>query len=196
MEASLKLGRLWGIPVGLHVSWFLIFGLVTWTLASGYFPAEYPGLPTTGYWLLGAVTSLLFFGSVLAHELGHAWLARRNQIPVRAITLFIFGGVAQIAREPRTPGAEFRIAIAGSRSFSVVSFQIVPLLPGAEDFVEVDAAPAGGDGGLLVQPTRLQVRQDFGAARIAFGYAGSVDQDRAVALHVRIGMAGGRRGGP
>jgi Zn-dependent protease/CBS domain-containing protein len=113
MEANLKLGRIWGIPIGLHVSWFLVFGLVTWSLASGYFPQEYPDLPTLSYWLLGAVTSFLFFGSVLVHELGHAFLALRNQIPVRGITLFIFGGVAQITQEPRSPGAEFRIAIAG-----------------------------------------------------------------------------------
>jgi len=113
MEAKLKLGRILGIPVGLHWTWFLIFGLVTWSLALGYFPAEHPHLSATAYWILGAVTSLLFFGSVLLHELGHSVVALRNQIPVRGVTLFIFGGVAQIEREPKTPGAEFRIAIAG-----------------------------------------------------------------------------------
>ncbi|MBN1219979.1 MAG: site-2 protease family protein [Anaerolineae bacterium] len=113
MEANVKLGRIWGIPIGLHLSWFLVFGLVTWSLALGYFPAEYPSLSTTTSWLLGAATSLLFFGSVLVHELGHSLLALRNQIPVRGITLFIFGGVAQIGRESPNPGAEFRIAIAG-----------------------------------------------------------------------------------
>ena len=113
MEASVKLGRILGIPVGLHLSWFLIFALVTWSLASGYFPNEYPMLPGAALWLMGAATSLLFFASVLLHELGHSWVALRNQIPVRSITLFIFGGVAQIGREPGDPGAEFRIAIAG-----------------------------------------------------------------------------------
>lgn len=113
MESGLKLGRLWGIPIRLHLSWFLIFALVTWSLAVGYFPAEYPTLSPLLYWVLGAVTSLLFFVSVLAHELGHAVVARRNDVPVRGITLFIFGGVAQIGREPPTAGAEFRIAIAG-----------------------------------------------------------------------------------
>jgi Zn-dependent protease len=113
MNASIKLGHIWGIPIGLHSSWFVIFGLVTWSLAAGYFPTEYPNLPRPTYWLLGAVTSLLFFGSVLLHELGHTWVALRNQIPVRGITLFLFGGIAQIAREPQTPGVEFRIAIAG-----------------------------------------------------------------------------------
>ncbi len=113
MEASVRLGRILGIPVGLHISWFLIFGLVTWSLAVGYFPTEYPSLPTSAYWGLGAMTSLLFFGSVLAHELSHSVVALRNQIPVRGITLFIFGGVAQIGREPPNAGAEFRIALAG-----------------------------------------------------------------------------------
>ncbi len=113
MEASVKLGRIWNIPIGLHTSWFLIFGLLTWSLGSGYFPAEYPQLSTPIHWLMGLITSILFFLSVLAHELGHALLALRNKISVRSITLFIFGGVAQINEEPRSPGAEFRIAIAG-----------------------------------------------------------------------------------
>lgn len=113
MQGNIKLARIWGIPIGLNVSWFLVFGLVTWSLASGYFPQEYPDLSPGVYWLLGGLTSVLFFGSVLVHELGHSLLALRNGIPVRSITLFIFGGVAQIAQEPRSPGAEFRIAIAG-----------------------------------------------------------------------------------
>jgi Zn-dependent protease/CBS domain-containing protein len=113
MNASLNIGKIWGIPISLHLSWFLVFGLVTWSLAIGYFPQEYPQLNSAVYFFLALITSLLFFGSVLAHELGHSLLAIRNQIPVKGITLFIFGGVAQIAQEPRSPGAEFRIAIAG-----------------------------------------------------------------------------------
>ena len=113
MESSIKLGRIWGIPIGLHWSWFLIFGLVTWSLAVGYFPVEYPELPSPAYWLLGALTSVLFFGSVLLHELGHTWVALRERLKVRGITLFLFGGVAQLSDEPRTPGGEFRVSIAG-----------------------------------------------------------------------------------
>lgn len=113
MKANIRLGRVWNIPIGINNSWFLIFALATWSLAMGIFPLAIPGLATPVYWLLGAITSVLFFGSVLAHELGHAYLARRNDVPVRAITLFFFGGVAEITREPRTAGAEFRIAIAG-----------------------------------------------------------------------------------
>ena len=75
MPASIKLGHIWGIPIGLHFSWFLIFGLVTWSLALGYFPAEFPMLSSTMLWVLGALTSLLFFGSVLLYELGHTAFA-------------------------------------------------------------------------------------------------------------------------
>jgi Zn-dependent protease/CBS domain-containing protein len=113
MNGNIKLTKIWEIPVYLHYSWFLVFFLTTWSLATGYFPNEYPVLSMTVYFILGAVTSLLFFASVLAHELGHAFLALRDRIPVKSITLFIFGGVAQITQEPRSPGSEFRIAIAG-----------------------------------------------------------------------------------
>jgi Zn-dependent protease/CBS domain-containing protein len=113
MRGSLSLGRILGIPIRLHVSWFLIAGLVTWTLAAGYFPQENPGWTPTTYWVVGAIASLLLFASVLLHELGHSVLALREEVPVKSITLFAFGGVAQIGREPPTAGAEFRIAIAG-----------------------------------------------------------------------------------
>ena len=126
MESNIKLGLVRGIPIGLHRSWFLIFILVTWSLASAYFPAEYPNLSTPVYWGLGLITSVLFFGSVLLHELGHAFIAQRNRVPVRRITLFIFGGVAQMGRDPATPGTEFRIAIAGP----VVSLALAAVFAG------------------------------------------------------------------
>jgi Zn-dependent protease/CBS domain-containing protein len=113
MQGSLTIGRVWGIPIGLHFSWFLVFGLISWSLAGGYFPEQYPGWTPAMYALVGAAASLLFFGSVLVHELGHSWVALRNAIPIRSITLFIFGGIARIGREPASAGVEFRIAIAG-----------------------------------------------------------------------------------
>lgn len=130
MSANIRIARIWGIPVGLHVSWFLIFVLVTWSLATGYFPAEYPEIPTAAYWLLGAVTSILFFASVVVHELAHSIIALRHGIPVREISLFIFGGVAQIGEEPKSAGDEFRIAIAGpvSSLLLAVVFGIIYLL--------------------------------------------------------------------
>jgi Zn-dependent protease len=113
MQASIKLGKIFGIPIGLHFSWFLIFALITYSLGTGYFAQQSPQLSASFNLVLALVTSLLFFTSVVLHELGHSVIALRNHIPVKGITLFIFGGVAQIAREPETPGAEFRIAIAG-----------------------------------------------------------------------------------
>jgi Zn-dependent protease len=113
MHASIKLGKIFGIPIGLHLSWFLIFALITYSLGTGYFAQQNPQLSSNFNLILALVTSLLFFTSVVLHELGHSVIALRNHIPVKGITLFVFGGVAQIAREPETPGAEFRIAIAG-----------------------------------------------------------------------------------
>jgi len=113
-----------GIPIGLDYSWFLIFALLTWTLATSYFPAEFGSWPLAQYWIVGAATAILLFVSVLLHELGHSVVAIRYKIPVRSITLFIFGGVAQIGAEPPSAIAEFWIAIAGP----VVSFALAILL--------------------------------------------------------------------
>ena len=113
MTASLRIAKIWGIPIGLHWSWFIIFALVTFSLSAGMFPRDYPGLSPAAYWTLGVVTSLLFFASVLLHELGHAALALRYGVPMREITLFIFGGVAVMTKESPSAKAEFWIAIAG-----------------------------------------------------------------------------------
>ena len=113
MNRSLRIGRIIGIPIEINTSWFVVFFLVTLSLATAYFPARYPDWSTPAYWLVGLFTSLLFFGSVLAHELAHSVVAQSWGIPVKSITLFIFGGVASIEREPHRPLAEFLIAIAG-----------------------------------------------------------------------------------
>jgi Zn-dependent protease len=120
---TIPLGRIFGIPVGLDPSWFLIFALITWVLAASYFPSEFVNWPAAQYWIIGAVTSVLFFVSVLLHELGHSVLALRYKIPVTRITLFIFGGVSEIASEPPSATAEFVIAIAGPlTSFALAAF--------------------------------------------------------------------------
>ncbi len=113
MRGSLSLGRLWGIEIRLDYTWFVIFLLVTWTLAVTYFPRGYPGWTPGLYWGLALVTSLLFFGSVLAHELAHSLVARRRGLPVQEIRLFIFGGVSQIAEEPRSARDEFYLTVVG-----------------------------------------------------------------------------------
>jgi len=113
LKSGLPLGRLFGISLRLHYSWFIVFALITWALAASYFPENYPTWSTATSIIAGAVTSLLFFGSVLAHELMHSVVAQRRGIPVHSITLFIFGGVSQMTDEPKQPGDELRIALAG-----------------------------------------------------------------------------------
>jgi Zn-dependent protease/CBS domain-containing protein len=110
---SIRLGKIFGIPVGVDYSWFLVFILFTWTFAVGYYPAEFTNWSTTEYWVVGAITALMLFGSVLLHELGHSLVALRYKIPVRNITLFIFGGISQISEEPVSAMSEFWITIAG-----------------------------------------------------------------------------------
>jgi Zn-dependent protease len=113
MKSSLRLGKIFGVPIGINYTWFIVFALVTLSLATAYFPSRYPDWGVVGYWGIGLLTSLLFFASVLVHELAHSVVALAWGIPVKSITLFIFGGVARIGREPDRPLAEFLIAIAG-----------------------------------------------------------------------------------
>src|ERR1700739_232372 len=111
-RSGIKIGRVFGIPIYLHLSWILIFGLITYSLVGDY-GARYPQWSSGQLWSLGLITSLLFFGSVLFHELSHSVVARHYRIPVASITLFFFGGIARISREPDRPGQEFLIAVAG-----------------------------------------------------------------------------------
>jgi Zn-dependent protease/CBS domain-containing protein len=115
-----RLFRLLGIPISLDASWLIILALLTLSLASGYptllhefFPGARQELPAYGYWIMGLVTALAFFGCILLHELGHAVVARSRGMPIRGITLFLFGGVAELGDEPPSAGTEFVMAIAG-----------------------------------------------------------------------------------
>jgi Zn-dependent protease/predicted transcriptional regulator len=112
LAQSIRLGRVLGIPIGVNYSWFVIFFLITHSLTT-LFGRLHPDWSSAGRITFGLFTSLSFFGSVLLHELGHSVVALRYHIPVRSITLFVFGGVAQIDREPEKPAHEFNIAIAG-----------------------------------------------------------------------------------
>ncbi|BCB95794.1 peptidase M50 [Dissulfurispira thermophila] len=113
---SLKIITIMGIPIRVHFSWLIIFGLITWSLSTFYFPKAAPQLPTASYWINGAVAALLLFVSVAFHELSHSFVAIKYKLSIINITLFIFGGVAQMKGEPPSPKAEFRIAIAGPLS--------------------------------------------------------------------------------
>ena len=110
---GLTIGRIGGIRIRIDWSWIVIFLLVTWTLAVGYYPTLYPSFSTATNWVLGVASSLLLFVSVLVHELAHSFVARGQGLPVESITLFIFGGVSQIEEEPRTPRGEFTMALVG-----------------------------------------------------------------------------------
>jgi Zn-dependent protease/CBS domain-containing protein len=128
---TIPIGRYFGISVDLDYSWFLILALLTWLLATNYFPFQFKGWSTSEYWLVGALASVLLFVSVLIHEFGHSLVALRYGIPVPRITLFIFGGVSQIAEEPPNAAAEFWIAIAGpivSFALAALFWELEPLL--------------------------------------------------------------------
>ena len=116
----------------MHASWLFVFFFVTWSLATGYLPDVLPGLTEPRYWAMGGVAAILLFASVLLHELGHSLVALRYRIPISQITLFIFGGVAQMRKEPPHPRAEFLIAIAGP----IVSFLLAGLCIGMVALLE------------------------------------------------------------
>lgn len=116
MRGNIRIATLFGIPITINYSWIVIFVLLTWALAFFYFPVTYPQLSRATQIIMGIVTSLLFFGSVVFHELLHSIVARHYGLPIEAINLWIFGGVSQLAEEPRTPGIEFWMSIAGPLS--------------------------------------------------------------------------------
>lgn len=109
----IQVARVLGIPIRLHFSWLIIFGLIVWSLSTGYFPAQAPDLPASSYWAKGLVASLLFFVSILLHELGHAVVARFQGLRTRSISLFIFGGLAELEKDPKDGRVELWIAAAG-----------------------------------------------------------------------------------
>ena len=113
MQDSFRLGRFFGIEVGVNWSWLVVVALIVWTLATGIFPAQDPGLSRGAYVAMAIVAALLFFTSLLLHELGHALVARRAGMEIEGITLWLFGGVAKFRGMFPSAGAEFRIAIAG-----------------------------------------------------------------------------------
>src|SRR6266702_3031681 len=113
MPGSLRLGKLAGIDIYVHISWLIIVVLLTVSLATGWFSQLYPGWATLTYWLVGLISTLLLFVSVLLHELAHSIVARARGLPVKNITLFIFGGVSNLEQEPASPGVEFQMAVIG-----------------------------------------------------------------------------------
>lgn len=142
MGENIRLGRIAGIPVGINWSILVIFCLLTWELADVVLPGYHRHQATAIYWVAGIIATILFFASLLAHEVSHAVVAKRNGIGVRRITLWLFGGVSELESEALTPGADFRIAVVGpltSFGLAGVYAALVLLLP-----------KAGGDQEVLV----------------------------------------------
>ncbi|WP_455364713.1 site-2 protease family protein [[Eubacterium] cellulosolvens] len=123
---SVRLGRIMGIPVRIHYTLWFVFILIAWSLAAGYMPQQYPGLGVAAYWGIGIASAIILFASVLVHELSHSYIAKRNNLPIRRITLFFFGGVSEMTKEPQDPGVEVRMAAAGP----LMSFLIAAVLGG------------------------------------------------------------------
>ncbi|MEK6599230.1 MAG: site-2 protease family protein [Deltaproteobacteria bacterium] len=113
MGRGVKLFKILGIQISLDYTWFIVFGLVAWSLAQGYFPITIPGLTTFTYILVGIVSAVLLFACVLIHELSHSYTSNKLGLDIKEITLFIFGGVARLTKEPDDPVTELKVAVAG-----------------------------------------------------------------------------------
>ncbi|MEI8341341.1 MAG: site-2 protease family protein [Verrucomicrobiota bacterium] len=129
-NSGIFLGRLFGIRFYIDYSWFLIAAIVTYSLSTAFFPAYLPGCSPPFYFILGTVAALLFFLSILLHELGHSVVSQRCGIPVPRITLLFIGGIAEISREPDNPKMELKIALAGPAVtvFLVVVYYLLSML--------------------------------------------------------------------
>ena len=130
--SSIQLGRVFGIRIGVDLSWFLVLFLIIWQLSSYYEEVA----PASNTFVLAVVSALLFFLSILLHELGHAWVAIRNGIPIQGIDLWMFGGVAKLGKETESPGVEFRVAAAGplvTVAIAVLCFALGAAVSGTSD---------------------------------------------------------------
>jgi Zn-dependent protease/predicted transcriptional regulator len=146
MGATVRLFRVGGIPIAVHASWLAVYGLITWTLAVGYFPRAMPGIEPLAAWIYGLVGALLLFVSVLLHELAHSVVAMAYGLGVRGITLHVFGGVSELDDEPKTARAELVVAAVGP----LTSFAIAALLWGTRESGIAQVGPAGAIAGYLV----------------------------------------------
>ncbi len=134
----ITLFKLFGIDVSLDLSWVVLGLLITWSLATGYFPVEYEGLPSNTYWLMGIAGAFGLFLSIIFHEMSHSLVAQRYGLPISGITLFIFGGVAEMKEEPGDPKTEFMIAVAGP----IASLVLAAIFMTVSVFLEAAGAPS------------------------------------------------------
>lgn len=144
MRGGFRIGQIFGINIRIDWSWIFIFLLITWNLAASVLPQWHPAWGLALNWTIAVAASLLFFASVLAHELSHSLVAKARGLPVRRITLFLFGGVSNIEREPPSPGTEFLMAVVGP---------ITSILLGVI-FLLLGRASAGEMRNLVTDPTQ------------------------------------------
>ena len=189
--AGFRIAKILGIPIYLDATWLLIFGLITYTLAMD-FRQMHPQWTPAEHWSLGILTSLLFFGSVLFHELAHSVVALYYKIPVHSITLFLFGGIARIGREPSKPIQEFNIAVAGPLASFLLAgaFGAMTLLFPSAQMLGALAKILGGsnfilavfnlapgfplDGGRIFRAIVWGITKDFSRATLIAGSSGRV----------------------
>ena len=145
MEGSFTIARVRGIPISVHYTWLIALLLITWSLSVGYFPSSHPGWGRPTYWLVGSIATILLFVSVLLHELCHSFVAQARGLVVHSITLFIFGGVSNIARESDDPQDEFLIAVVGP----VCSLILAGIFWLARQAIPDNASPLGALLGYL-----------------------------------------------
>ena len=187
---TIPLGKILGISIGLDYSWFVIFALLTWMLAGSYYPEEFKHWSPLLYWLMGAITAIMLFVSVLLHELGHSVIALRYKIPVRSITLFLFGGVAQIGAEPPSAIAEFFIAIAGplvSLALAVFFYAAQPLVSDMEPLLGLAKYLAYINMALVLFNLIPGYPLDGGRVLRAIVWAITGDMDRSTLIAAAVG---------
>jgi len=201
---SIQLVRVFGIRIGVDYSWFLVLFLIIWSL-TGYYEDV---APASNAFLLAVVSALLFFLSILLHELGHAWVALRNGIPIEGIDLWMFGGVAKLGRDADSPGVEFRVAVAGP----VVTVLIAALCFGlgvaassgsdALKSAQFDEQFTGATTGVLGYLTSINLLLlafnlipafplDGGRIARAIAWKITGDRNRATRFAARLGRVGG-----
>lgn len=137
-QRGFQIGRIFGIPIRIDPSWFFLFLLIVWSLSRGFFPGNVPDQPPWHYWVAGVLGALLFFASVLLHELSHSLVARALRVPVLSITLFLFGGVSTMAAEPDDAWKEIKIAAAGP----LMSFLLAGFFVGAAILAALQDLPS------------------------------------------------------
>jgi Zn-dependent protease len=201
---SIQLARVFGIRIGVDYSWFLILFLIIWSL-SGYYEDV---APDSNAFLLAVVSALLFFLSILLHELGHAVVAIRNGIPILGIDLWLFGGVAKLGKDSDSPGVEFRVAIAGpavTLLIAAVCFALAMGVSSADDALQstvFDEEFSGATTAVLGYLTSINVLLlvfnlipafplDGGRIARAIAWKITGDRTRATRFAARLGRAGG-----